>query len=196
MSQELNRQIAQGYTPTIDVEGAAVNALRRAYIAQEFTDQPEKMQMLREERGWKREDRLREMEMRPMKDQREALEYLRMVAPMVTWPLYPQSRDWLISKNRINPSILPEPTHFEKLSEQTGKPPEEMFEGWKRKSLTSLDDQLRQELGLARIESSEKMTGMKIDAASQLGQARLDAMGQRQDDRFKQQEEMQNLVAL
>jgi hypothetical protein len=157
--------------------------------------QEEQRGMVREKFKWLKDDEVRDMELRPIKDDTEKMKYLLTIAPSINFDNYGASRDYLISKNKIPAHWLPEPQQFMDAAQKTGQDPKAVFEKWGMKSLQSMDQQLREQLGLARIESAEKLAGAKIDAADRLAQSRLDAYKDRQDLYFKHQKDLEDLKA-
>jgi hypothetical protein len=157
--------------------------------------QEEQRGMAREKFKWMKDEEMRDLELRPIKDDTEKLKYLLTIAPSINFQNYGKSRDWLINRNKIPPHWLPEPQQFMDRAKETGEAPEQIFEQWGKKSLQSLDQQLREQMGVARLESAEKIAGAKIEGAEKLAGARLDAYRDRQDLFFKHQRDLEDLRA-
>jgi hypothetical protein len=198
MDNSLNYLIAQGLGPKaqpFDYLDAQRKAQQVQLGEQQIQENQVKLPLLQQQAQHTRDQWLREKEFQPMRDELEAIKYLREVGPLISWEKYPESRQWLTTKNKIHPSWLPEPEHFQKISEQTGDPPAKLFEEWKHRSLTSLDQRVREEMAGAKLESAEKIAAAKIEGADRVAQSRLDAYGQRQDLFFKHQKDIEDLRA-
>jgi hypothetical protein len=202
MFENLNQMIAQGFQPTVDIAGARRNALADFALQQQVESYPEDRAWQQEQRQaartkmqWLTEDRIKELEQQPIKDDTEKVKYLLSVGPMISFDNYGASRDWLVNRNKIPEHFLPPAQAFMDKGKELGVDPKELFEDWKGKALTSTDQKLREQLGMARLESAEKVAGARIEGADRVSQARLDAYGQRQEDRFRQQQEMEDLRA-
>jgi len=200
MFETLNQQIARGYTPTIDMAEAQNNALRNMLVRQQIENYPQDQAWREEERGmqrenfkWLSEDRLKELELRPIKDETEKVKYLLTVGPLIPFKKYGQSRDWLIHKNKIPPFILPEPQAFMDKAKELGTDPEELFEKWKEAILSSTDARLREKLGMARIESAEKLGQLRAETSEKLAGARFEGLEKNQALRFQYQQQMEDL---
>jgi len=144
---------------------------------------------------WMTADRVKELENQPIKDDIEKVKFLYTIAPLINFQNYAQSRDWLINRNKIPSHILPEPQQFVDEAQKTGKQPEEVFKQWGDNSLRTMDQRLREELGMARLESAERLTGARIDSAEKVAGIRQDAYKDRQDLLFKHQTDTENLRA-
>jgi hypothetical protein len=205
MSESLNYLIATagGYKPPgFDFLDAQRKALEIKRMQQEVDAYPEdkawqqeQRQAARQKFQWMTEDRAKELEMQPIKDDTEKMKYLLTIGPMITFDKYGQSRDWLINKNKIPEFVLPPAQAFMDKAKELGTDPGELFEKWKGATLTSADQKLREQLGMARIESAEKIAGAKIEGAEKLAGARLDAYRDRQDLLFKHQKDLEDLRA-
>lgn len=85
-------------------------------------------------------NKMRDWELRPMKDEVTALSYLTDIAPMVEYENYPMVREDILKKG-INPNIIPDPSYFEQLAQQHGVPGKQIFDIWKNNAMTGLQRQ-------------------------------------------------------
>jgi hypothetical protein len=125
MDNALNLMIAQGLgppAPAWDYQKAQSNAL--SLQGGEIDLQNKK----------------RDLELRPFKDEMAALTYLTDITPMVQYEDVPQLRDRLI-KMGINKSILPDVPYFEQESQKYGMDPKAFFDLWKNNAMTGLQKQ-------------------------------------------------------
>jgi|GEM_PF-3367135 len=130
-------------------------------------------------------------ELQPMKTEREILQYLRDVGSMIKWNNYPQSREWMITRNKINPSLLPEPQEFIDRANQQGVTPDELFEQYKRESLTTIDQQLKAEMADERLKSAETIAQTRAESAERINEARLQGAEKLTESRLESMEKRQ-----
>ncbi len=141
MSNGINQLIAQGRpAPTWDYQESMKNTLAIQRAKQDIQAFPEQQNRLRqltqrgtEEFEMKKTDWLQEQEMKPLKDDITALDYLMRIGPMLNYGNYAKSREHLIRVNKINPSLLPPPESF--------KDPQS-FEAWKGQALMTASERL------------------------------------------------------
>jgi len=85
----------------------------------------------------------RDIELRPMRDEFEAIQYLTEIAPMIHRGNYDRSREWLIQRNGLNPDMLPPGEQIDAEAAQMGVDPAEYFEHWKSRGLQTMSSRLK-----------------------------------------------------
>jgi hypothetical protein len=128
--------------------------------------------------------------LRPMRNEMEAMKYLRDIGPMITWENYPQSREWMINKNRINPALFPDPQQIAMQAQQQNVPPQAIFEVWKKNGLMTIDQKLKEEMQAERIKSAESLIGQRIESAEKISGERLSSAEKLAEARDKQLREL------
>ena len=147
----LNELIARGtQAPSWGLLESKNKAMNTALKEQQLQDYPAERNMLRKVRDLqlkKSEIDLQSAEhqrtLQPMRDEREALEYLTEISPRINWGNYARSREWLITKNNINPAILPEPDVFVQQAAEQGMDPATYFEQVKPNFMMGLSQKMK-----------------------------------------------------
>jgi hypothetical protein len=167
----------------------------RAYQQEQRGLAREQQNMARQKFLWMSEDRMKELQQTKISNEIELVKYFTAVAPLITFPIYGASRDHLIQKNGFPDMMLPSVEEFQAKAQELQVSPEDVFEFWKEKALTTTDQALRQELGMARIESAEKVAGARIEGMEKATDARLQSQEKIADIRAAHSKELSDLRA-
>lgn len=136
-----------------------------------------------------------EREFRPMRNEMEAMKYLRDISPMITWENYSASRQHNININKINPAILPDPQQFVQQAAEQGVSPKAAFDKWHEQSFMTLDQKLKEAMQGERLKSAEEVSKARIEAATGNMNTRLDAISRENELRAKHAAELVELRA-
>jgi hypothetical protein len=117
---------------------------------------PEKQAFEREKMQWQKQLMEWQKEDRPLQKEMGGLKLLQDLGPHLKWQNYPQYRERLIEKMGLSPEMLPEPYVMIQQALNNKMHPEAYFENWKKESLTSMDQRIKELTAQAALANALK----------------------------------------